>query len=275
VVSSQNQVGSLSQFVAVNVTNPYLLQAFNLYHAIPVKSLRPILTGRIVDSSPSALQVEYGDLKFVFIYRFGAIVFFNMDTKEVEEELSRIRGILGPDLDDKTSETFHIKIGDQDRFEFDYAELRSINIKTIGMIALTVGQSAALETYEIHSDRMLHNSANFMQRLAKVGSVPLRGKILLKFIGSAAGTRQEIVANLAILDPPEEAWLSHEMQKIFKETQQCFDIDVRFRALDRKLTLVQDNLEILANLVTNRRAAILEILIVGLIALELILAVFK
>jgi len=268
-------VGSLSQFIAVKVANPYLLQAYNLYHSIPVKSLRPILTGRIVDSSPSELQIEYGDLKFAFIYRFGAIVFFNMEPKEVDDELARIRGVLGADLDDKTTETFHIKIGEQDRFEFDYAELKTINIKTIGMIALTVGQSAALETYEIHADRILRNSANFMQRLAKVGSVPLRGKILLKFIGSAAGTRQDIIANLAILDPPEEAWLSHDMQKIFKEAQQCFDIDVRFRALDRKLTLVQDNLEILANLITNRRAAILEILIIALIAFELVLAIAK
>ncbi len=253
----------------------YQLQAYNLYHAIPVKSLRPILTGRIVDSSPSELQLEYGELKFGFIYRFGAIVFFNMDQKEIDEELARIRGLLGPDLEDKTTETFQIQTGSQDRFEFDYAELRTINIQTIAMTALTVGQSAALETYEIHADRILRNSANFMQQLAKVGSVPLRGKILLKFIGSAAGTRQDIIANLAILDPPEETWRSHELQKIFKEAQQCFDIDVRFRALDRKLTLVQDNLEILANLITNRRAAILEVLIIALFALELVLAIFK
>jgi uncharacterized Rmd1/YagE family protein len=39
--------------------------------------------------------------------------------------------------------------------------------------------------------------------------------------------------------------------------------------------LVQDNLEILANLITNRRAAILEILIIALIAFELVLAISK
>ena len=65
------------------------------------------------------------------------------------------------------------------------------------------------------------------------------------------------------------------MQLLFKEAQQCFDIDVRFRALDRKLALVQDNIEILANLVSSRRANILELLIIALIALELVLALVK
>ena len=253
----------------------YLLQAYNLYHSIAIKSVRDVLNGRIIDSSPSELQVQYGDDSYLFVYRFGALVFFNMSQEQIDEEMGKIKSVLGPTVVNTTTETFQIQIGTQDRFDFDFVELREVTPQSLSMVALTVGQSAALETYEINSDSMLRDSADFMQRLEKIGSVPLRAKVLLKFIGSAASTRQSIVSNLAILDPPEETWRSHDMQKLFKEAQQCFDIDVRFRALDRKLTLVQDNIEILANLVSSRRANILEVLIIALIALELILALIK
>ena len=253
----------------------YLLQAYNLYHSIAIKSVRAVLNGRIIDSSPSELQIQYGDDSYLFVYRFGALVFFNMSQEQIDEEMGKIQSVLGPTVVNTTTETFQIQIGTQDRFDFDFVELRKLTPQSLSMVALTVGQSAALETYEINSDSMLRDSANFMQRLEKIGSVPLSAKVLLKFIGSAASTRQSIVSNLAILDPPEETWRSHDMQKLFKEAQQCFDIDVRFRALDRKLTLVQDNIEILANLVSSRRANILEVLIIALIALELILALIK
>jgi len=257
------------------VSATYLLQAYNLYHSIAIKSVRAVLNGRIIDSSPSELQIQYGDDSYLFVYRFGALVFFNMSQEQIDEEMGKIQSVLGPTVVNTTTETFQIQIGTQDRFDFDFVELRKLTPQSLSMVALTVGQSAALETYEINSDSMLRDSANFMQRLEKIGSVPLSAKVLLKFIGSAASTRQSIVSNLAILDPPEETWRSHDMQKLFKEAQQCFDIDVRFRALDRKLTLVQDNIEILANLVSSRRANILEVLIIALIALELILALIK
>jgi required for meiotic nuclear division protein 1 len=257
------------------VSANYLLQAYNLYHSIAIKPVRAVLDGRIIDSSPSELQIQYGDDSYLFVYRFGALVFFNMSQEQIDEEMGKIKSVLGPTVVNTTTETFQIQIGTQDRFDFDFVELRKLTPQSLSMVALTVGQSAALETYEINSDSMLRDSADFMQRLEKIGSVPLSAKVLLKFIGSAASTRQSIVSNLAILDPPEETWRSHDLQKLFKEAQQCFDIDVRFRALDRKLTLVQDNIEILANLVSSRRANILEVLITALIALELILALIK
>ena len=261
--------------IKVEVSETYQLQAYNLYHSITIKAVRTVVTGHIIDSSPSELQVKYGEESFLFIYRFGALVFFNMPLAQINNEMQKIKDALGPTVVNTTSETFQIQIGHQDRFEFDYVELRKLTPQGLSMVALTVGQSAALETYEINSDSMLRDSANLMQRLERIGSVPLSAKVLLKFIGSAASIRQNIVSNLAILDPPEETWRSYDMQLLFREAQQCFDIDVRFRVLDRKLALVQDNIEILTNLVSSRRSTILELLIIALIALELALAIIK
>ena len=120
---------------------------------------------------------------------------------------------------------------------------------------------------------MLYDTSNFMQDLSRRGTVPLHTKELVKIIGSTAATRQNIISNVAILDPPEETWKSKELEKMFRELQSNFDIDIRFRTLDRKLTLSQDNIEILADLTASRRTTLLEALVVILIVMEIALAV--
>jgi uncharacterized Rmd1/YagE family protein len=114
----------------------------------------------------------------------------------------------------------------------------------------------------------------FMSRLAR-GGLAFQTKKILETIGSTAGTRQYIISNLAILDPPDEAWKSKELERLFRELQNNFDIEVRFRALDRKLSLVQSNLELLADLIETRRTNMLELLIVILIVIEIVLAFAK
>lgn len=248
----------------------------NLFDTINIKSIRSVLSGKIIDSSPQAMSLQYGENSYLFIFQFGAVVFFNMPVTEMTREVEKLRSTLGKGLPSPTTESYMVNVGDfPTRVEFEYVELKKLSSDNLRLIALTLGQSAALEYYEALAESMLLDTSSFMRELSKTGTFPLRTKNLLKIIGSTASTRQSIISNLAILDPPDETWKSKELEKLFRELQQNFDIDLRFRTLDRKLTLVQDNIEILADLVETRKTNILEALIVGLIVLEILLAFVK
>lgn len=235
-----------------------------------------MLSGRVVDSNPNELQLQYGDDGYLFVYRFGALVAFNLSEKMLAEEREKIASWIGPELDKPTFETYQVQVGGtKDNVEFEYVQIRTMSLSHLRLIAITLGQSAALEYVELEANRLLQETMKLMQRLGQKGSVPTGAKALLKFIGSAAANRQHILSSLAIFDPPDETWTSDESQRLFGALQQNFDIDIRFRALDRKLALVQDNIEILVNLLTARRAAFLEFMIVILIVLELVLAILK
>lgn len=254
----------------------YLMQAINIYDFIPIKKVRSSLSGKVVNSSPTELQIEYGEKSYLFVFRFGALVAFNLSDEIVQAEIQRITEILGPGLKNPTNETFEVQFGSEsDVVEFEQVKLRQFSLSSLRLIAITLGQSATLEYFEINAGRMLQETMDLMQRLSKEGSLPYGSKVLLKFIGSAAATRQNIISNLAILDPPEETWSSKDLQELFGELQQNFDIHIRFRTLDRKLSLVQDNIEILVNMAMARRTALLEFMIVILIVFELGLAIFK
>ncbi len=251
------------------------MQAINLYDSINIRALRSLLSGKVIDSSPQEISLQYGENSFLFIYRFGCLVFFNMTNEQIEQETTRLKAALGEGLSQPTTETYQINITETGtKVEFEYVELKKLSRDYLRLAAMTVGQSAALEYFEIRTEKMLGDTAAQMARLSQSGKVPLASKRLVQIIGSTASTRQHIINNLAILDPPEETWKSKELEKLYRELQGNFDIDTRFKSLDRKLSLIQDNIEILTDLTSKSRSNILEVLIVLLIFIELAIAIW-
>lgn len=254
----------------------YAVEAINLFDTINIKTIRSLLSGKVIDSSPQELQLQYGENSYLFVYRFGCLVFFNASRELIDRETGRLRAALGGILANPTTETYQVVVADgPPKVEFEYVELKKLTLDPLRMIAMSIGQSAALEYFEVRSERMLLETAALMNELAAAGGLPFASKRLLKLIGSIASTRQYVMSNLSILDPPDETWKSKELERLYKELQGNFDIDVRFRTLDRKLTLVQDNIELLTGLIEAKKTNFLEMLIVILIVTELVLAVLS
>jgi len=251
----------------------FSMQAINLYDSIHIKRIRTLFTDKVVYTSPQEIVFQLGDTKYLFVFRFGSIVFFGFTGDEMDKELQKIKEALGSGVSNPTSENYQIVVGDTgNRVEFEYAEIKKMGIEQLRLAAVSIAQSAGVEYYELMTEQLLFETARLMEKLSKVGTVPLQTRPLLKIIGSIAATRQNIISNLSILDPPEETWKSKELEKLHRDLQGNFDIDTRFRTLDRKMSLIQDNLEILSGLVASRRSTLLETMIVFLIVLEIILA---
>lgn len=248
----------------------YSIQGINLFEVLSIKNLRTVLTGKVVHSTPQEIHLQLGENSFLSVYRFGCLVFFNVPPDVAEKETQIVRDAFPTGLlSAPTTETYSVVVEDKPlNVEFEYVELKKLTPDHVRLINFSVAQSAALEYFEVRVDKMLYDTSNFMEALARVGSVPLALNKLIKMIGSTASTRQNIISNLSILDPPDETWKSKELEKLHKELQQNFDLEVRFRTLDRKLSLIQNNNEILTDLASSRRATTLEVLIILLIAFE-------
>jgi required for meiotic nuclear division protein 1 len=257
------------------VSSVFTAHGLSLFDSIPIKQARDILSGKLITITPRQLALKYGEDAYLFVFQFGSVVFVNVPEAVVREELDKLRGKIENVLPLTSTETYVIHSGSQtNHVDFEYVELKKATVDHMRLVARSVGQSAALETFEIRAERMLSDAYSLINNLATRGRLPLWSKGLLKTIGTITATRQNIISNLAVLDSPDEVWDSKELEKLYRELQQNFDIDTRFRSLDRKLTLLQDNLEILADLATSRKTNFLETLIVLLIVLEIALAVF-
>ncbi len=87
--------------------------------------------------------------------------------------------------------------------------------------------------------------------------------------------RTRVVHTLALLDAPALTWDSETLDRLYRALRASFEIEDRYRALDHKLGMIQDNLELLVDLSRRARSFALEVLVVVLIATELVLGLVR
>ena len=79
------------------------------------------------------------------------------------------------------------------------------------------------------------------------------------------------MATLYLLDKPDETWNDQFLDSLYREAADMFEIRERYKTLDYKLRMIQENLELIADLLQYRNATYLEWTIIILIAAEIVL----
>jgi len=223
------------------------------------------------------LRIEGVSAGAVFIYPFGAIVFRDVPLAQREAETARLRAARRGLTDTAAVEELTV-LADQKcapRVAAGVLTLDHLTPERAKVVALTVAQSAAMEYYERVVDDMFARTERIVGELETRGTVPFRTRPLHRFIGTALGTRNEVVSILHLLDKPDEAWDDPGMDRIYGELRAEFDLGDRYRSLELKLKSVQDSLELVLDVARDRRLVLLETIVVLLILSEIVLALTR
>jgi required for meiotic nuclear division protein 1 len=154
--------------------------------------------------------------------------------------------------------------------------LDALTFERASIVALTIGQSAAMEYYERIVDQMFVKTDKIVDKLEQKGTISIfRTRGLHRFIGQAIGTRSEVLSVLHLLDKPDAAWDDPGAERIYQELRSEFDLIDRHEAMEAKLRSVQDALELVTDVARDRRLVLLEASIVLLIVFEIVLSFLK
>jgi uncharacterized Rmd1/YagE family protein len=143
-----------------------------------------------------------------------------------------------------------------------------------GVVALTVAQSAAMEYYEQVVDSLFARTGRMVERMEARGTVPVRTRPLVRFIGEAINNRNEVLSVLHLLDKPDATWEDSAMDRIYDDLRTEFDLADRYAALELKLRSVQEALELVVDVARDRRLLLLEVAVAILILVEILLPLF-
>jgi required for meiotic nuclear division protein 1 len=223
------------------------------------------------------LQAALGDGGDVFAYGFGAVVFRDVDAATRSAQLERLRATCTGVTNHVVEEEFTVREDPTAEIGIVDGVFRLDRMTTAraGVIALTVGQSAAMEYYEKIVVALFARTTELVDRLEKHGTVPLHTRPMHQFIGRAIGTRTEVLAVLHLLDKPDATWDDPGMDDIYEDLRAEFDLIDRYEALESKMKGVQEALELVLDVARDRRLVFLEAMIVLLIVLEIILGIFR
>jgi uncharacterized Rmd1/YagE family protein len=225
--------------------------------------------------SPRELWFQPAEGGVVFIYPFGAVVFMDVSSEIRAAELERLAAarpgltkaqVLNEEL------TVRECPGARPDVEEGVLVVDGLSFERASVVALTVAQSAAMDYYERLVDQMFVETDRLCGELERQGTMPMRTRHLVKFIGATLGTRNEVLSILHLLDMPDAAWDESGAERLYQKLRSEFDLVDRHQSLELKLHSVQDTLQVITDVARDRRLLLLEAAIVLLIVLEIVLS---
>ena len=138
-----------------------------------------------------------------------------------------------------------------------------------------LGQSVALDRFELEVTRALGQFHPVMGTLRRRGRLALSEAEVLRAVGFALEVRAAVLANLTLFDDPPETWESESLAHLDSELYDQFDLEERLSAINQKLTFLTDMNLTLTTLLANRKSHRLEWIVIILILVEIVLFMFE
>jgi len=214
----------------------------------------------------------------IFAYRFGTVVFHNVPLESREAELDRLRKAQ-PNL--ATSKVFCLEFvvredpGSALSVDAGVLTVDRMDVERTRLIAMTLAQTAAMEYYERIVDELFTKTHALAMGMERSGTVGFSLRPLHRFIGRAISTRNEVLSVLHLLDRPDLVDGHANLQPIYNQLQDEFELRNRYQSVQQKLGSVQNALELIVEVGRDRRLVILELTIASLILFEIAVAMFR
>lgn len=142
-------------------------------------------------------------------------------------------------------------------------------------ISYGLAQSIKLEAFEEAIQVAIRANSHLPEEIATRGEISLSRRAIFKRIGEIFIARSSINLNIEYLDAPEFFWRNPNMEPYYIMTKKYLDIPSRVMALNQKLDVLQELLDILNSQVQHRHSSLLESIIILLIVVEIIISLFQ
>lgn len=254
------------------------IEAVQIAESFNIRKFRSEFQAEVHSGSTSEIFYALEDSKhYLYIFDYGVVVFANYDVVAKSEFINFIKNYA--------TSLVHLDLSEEYRIETDetlqkvivknnYVTVPQIDSSLMRIVMLNIGQSVALEHYEVLTDDLITSSKHYILELEQRGKLSISKTNLLKYIGKVLNVKNSIVDNLYILDDPNLVWDNEELNLLNRQLKTNFDINTRFKDLDYRLQIVENNLTLFTDVLNVRESSRLEWVVIILIALEIVIALF-
>jgi uncharacterized Rmd1/YagE family protein len=229
----------------------------------------------VLNSNP--LILELGKESYVYLSRFGGVVFWNGSIgliHQIHDELRRLPG-LGR-LEEQARDTLLVRVGSaEDAVGFSEVNLRGLTLEKLSIVSLALAQSVALDHFEAAVSQAMARFQPVVQALGREGKLMVPHRELLRIVGFAMEVRAVVLDNLTLFDDPPETWESEALAHLDGALFDQFDLEERLGAIREKLAYLQDTGATFLGLLDTRKNHRLEWVIILLILVEILLVIGK
>ncbi|MGB5554888.1 MAG: RMD1 family protein [Flavobacteriaceae bacterium] len=255
--------------------NMYEVVAHQISASINVRQCRSVLPLKSLYSDSDELFLKNGDQKFVYVFQYGLVSFFNHTIEEIDEILKMLAPSTKGKLEEFFTETIQVNIekGKQ-KVSFDKVVLPDYDQEAIRLVMLNTSQSVALDRYAEITQQLLLETNGYTLYLEQHGKLNISGNKLKKFIGKVLNIKNQINENLYIFDSPDSTWENEQLNRLDNDLKRTFDLKDRYRGVHENTEIVKENLELFKDIMEHRESSRLEWIVIILILVEVLDLIF-
>lgn len=248
------------------------LSAFLVANQLDIKGIKSFLDIKPLADSSSELFYSFGGEKYQYFFNYGVMVFAGYSEDEMKWAIKAVQAYQRNPVTSWLRDDHEISVMEGSDIIFNYDELilDKIDSKVFRIAMFNLGQSVALDHYHDVTENLLTELKSFATQLELTGKLKISRKNMMRFLGKALNTQNEIAENIYIFDAPDQVWDDEYLDKLYQGFMKHFDLRVRFSEIEYTLKIINDNLSIFREIINQRESSLLELIIIILILVEIV-----
>ncbi len=216
----------------------------------------------------------------IFFFQYGCFVAWGFKKHFLEKLVDVIKSYaVHPIVVESDQFYYHygesVSIDTHERFHVDIITLDSEDPLLRLAISYGLAQAIKLESFEEAIKDTIKKNNALPEEIVTKGTISLSRRSIFKRIGEIFIVRSSINLNIEYLDVPEFFWRNPTLEPSYITIKKFLDIPSRVIALNQKLDVLQELLDILNGQVQHSHSNMLESIVILLIAVEIIITLFQ
>jgi uncharacterized Rmd1/YagE family protein len=252
--------------------NTSKLSAILIANQLDLKGIKSFFEIKPFADTSTELLYSFGNDRYHYYFNYGVVVFAGYSEAEIKLAVKSIQPYMKNPVSNWLRDDHEIRVspGSEMEFEFDQLVVDRLDARVMRIAMFNLAQSVALDQYHAVSENLLTEIKGFTRDLENTGKLSINRKNMLKFIGKALNTQNDIADNIYIFDAPELVWDDEYLDALHKGLMKHFDLRVRFSEVEYTLRIIEDNLSVFREISHHRESNILEWIIIALILVEVL-----
>ncbi len=246
------------------------LTAFLVANQLDIKGIKAFLEIKPNADTSSELFYKLSETKYQYYFNFGVALFCGFTEEEMKYALKTIQPYQRNPLTSSLRDDFmiEVEVGGTAKFDFDKMVVGRMDDTIVRIAMFNLAQSLAIDHHHIVAENLLKEVKGFAGQLEHSGTLNIGRKSMLRFLGRALNTQNDIAENIYIFDAPELVWDDEYLDKLHQGLSKHFDLRMRFSELEYTLRIIEDNLRVFREIYNQRESSRLEWIIIILILFE-------
>ncbi len=223
----------------------------------------------------SPLMVSTGAQGCAVLFKYGAVVLFNITAVEEVAFLNQIKPLITDPFENPETEQSELRLDPegQGRVEGGIIFIQNYSYERLQVVAEVLARSVVLSHYERNVAATFDSIEPLAENL-RLGHVG-HHKELTARIGSMLLIYHKMVGRVEVGEKPELLWEHPELERLYGRLVDEYELSERHLALERKLELIFRTVETVMDLLHTKRLILLEWYVVVLILIEIFISLYE